>query len=148
MAHPSDQLGTALNLNRTCATLHTPSTLQTSAGLVYGSKSPQIVDMTTGFGRRRKRGPRFGGLYHQMGPASEIGNQYLINKNTGKQLYSGAQQFEGPRPSYINNKEIYIGQVKTPYNPLKGSKSFPEFGKKKVKPRKVTVKVTVKRRRN
>ena len=115
MAHPSDQLGTAINLNREC---NKTSTMSESKGLVYDSTNPQIVDNTTGFGRRS----RFGGLYSQMGPASEIGNQYLIKKDTGKQLFSGAQQNEGSRP-YGVKSNTYIGQAPL-YNPI-------GFGKKK-----------------
>jgi len=112
MAHPSDQLGTALYLNRTC---NNPS----NKGMISDASNPQIVDNTTGFGRRSK----FGSLYKQMGPASEIGNQYLINKDTGKQLYSGAQQYEYPRPRGVSNG-TYISTAKL-YNPLHS------FGKNK-----------------
>jgi len=120
MAHPSDQLGTALYLNRLC---NMPKT--GSAGMVSDSKSgPQIVDMTTGFGRRRRRA-RFGNLYSQMGPAYEIGNQYLINKNTGNELYSGARQFESPRPDGTGG-DLFISKAPK-YKPLS------KFGKRKVK---------------
>jgi len=184
MAHPSDQLGTALYLNRLC---NTPKT--GSVGMVSGSNnSPQIVDMTTGaFGRRRRarfgdnyylnanlaagtsssapknsigrarkarfgknyyvsgtisagssssapksssigrpRKARFGNLYSQMGPAFEIGNQYLINKNTGNELYSGARQFESPRPDGTGG-DLFISKAPK-YKPLS------KFGKRKVKP--------------
>ena len=120
MAHPSDQLGTALNLNRTC---NTKGSVLESPGLIYDSKNPQIVSSTTGFGRKS----RFGNLYSQMGPASEIGNQYLINKDTGKQLYSGARQDELPRPYSV--KTGYVGQA-TEYKPKLS------FGKKSKKVKK------------
>lgn len=106
MAHPSDQLGTALALNRTC-NIQKNNTSK-SVGLVADSKSPQIVDNTTGFGRRRNF--RFGySLYSQMGPAYEIGNQYLIDRETGNKLYSGARQFETPRPNKVTTG--FIGQA-------------------------------------
>jgi hypothetical protein len=46
MAHPADQLGTSLYLNRSC----NKSTLSNSPGMIFDSKNPQIVDMTTTFG--------------------------------------------------------------------------------------------------
>jgi hypothetical protein len=108
MAHPSDQLGTALALNRACNIEKNKSSK--SVGLVANSSSgPQIVDTTTGFGRRR-RSSRFGySLYSQMGPAYEIGNQYLIDRETGNKLYSGARQFETPRPNKVTTG--FIGQA-------------------------------------
>jgi hypothetical protein len=115
MAHPSDQLGTALFLNRTCNTESNKSTTSKSTGLIFDSKNPQIVDNTTSFGNRSRKKNSFGNLYRQMGPAFEIGNQYLINKDTGKQLYSGAQQNESPRPYSVKTND-YIGRV-IPYKP-------------------------------
>jgi len=140
MAHPSDQLGTALYLNTTCNTLHKPSTMTESPGMIFDSKNPQIVSMTTGFGKKNLSGNKknlsgnkknlFGkNTYGQMGPAYEIGNQYLIDKDTGKQLYSGARQDENSRPYSVNNKYIYVGQAPT-YNPIGKSQSFPSFGNK------------------
>jgi hypothetical protein len=64
-----------------------------------------------------------------MGPGYEIGYQYLINKDTGNQLYSGGRQNETPRPDSVQNKYIYVGQV-TPYKPIGNVSSFPSFGKK------------------
>jgi len=119
MAQPADQLGTALYMNRTCNTMHKPSSMLEDAGMIYNASNPQIVNNTTGFGykKRSNRFSRFGsGLYQQMGPASEIGNQYLISKNTGKQLFSGARQDELPRPQGVQNKQIYVGQA-TEYRP-------------------------------
>ena len=133
MAHPSDQLGTALYLNKACNINRNISTVKESPGMIFDSNNPQTVSMTTGFGRKRrgKRNARFGGdLYNQMGPAYEIGNQYLINKDTGKQLFSGARQDEYSRPYSVNNKYTYIGQA-AKYNPIGNSQSFPSFGKKK-----------------
>uniref|UniRef100_A0A6C0B062 Glutaredoxin domain-containing protein n=1 Tax=viral metagenome TaxID=1070528 RepID=A0A6C0B062_9ZZZZ len=144
MAQPADQLGTALYLNRSCNITRNEGTTLKSPGMIYDSPNPQIVDTTTGFGRRRKgggrkanlkgkkRGTRFGGLYGQMGPAYEIGNQYLINKDTGNQLYSGGRQNKTPRPDSVQNKYIYVGQV-TPYKPIGNISSFPSFGKKSKK---------------
>jgi len=150
MAHPADQLGTALYLNRSCNTDHKPSTMENSPGMIYNASNPQIVDNNTGFGKRNKRVSRFGkGLYSQMGPAYEIGNQYLINQNTGQQLYSGGRQNDLPRPYGIENKTIYVGQAPL-YNPIGDVKSF-SFGKRvktKVKPTvksKVKPKVTSKK---
>jgi hypothetical protein len=148
MAHPSDQLGTALYLNRTC---NQSGSTTSKPGMIFDSKNPQI----TGFGKRRSR---FGGnLYSQMGPASEIGNQYLINQNTGKQLYGGALQNENNRPYGVTGG--YISQAPK-YNPLGKSSTF-SFGKKKkavkAKTSKVSaitgkkavnIKISVKRRGN
>jgi hypothetical protein len=89
-----------------------------------------------------------------MGPAYEIGNQYLINKNTGEQLYSGARQNEPARP-YSVKSNTYIGQAPV-YNPIGDVKSF--FGKKtkpENKPKKkvmsgkksVNIKININRRR-
>ena len=132
MAPPGTQLETAINLNRACNIDKNPSTMKSSPGMIFDSPNPQIVDNTTGFGRRKRRS-RFGNLYSQMGPASEIGNQYLINKDTGNQLYSGARQNETPRP-YSIKSSTYIGQAPV-YNPIKSA----SFGKKK-KSKKVKVK--------
>jgi len=131
MAQPADQLGTALYLNRACNIDRKTSTLTESPGMIYNAENPQIVSNTTGFGRRKRstRRSRFGGLYSQMGPASEIGNQYLISKGTGNQLYSGARQNETPRPYSVKNDQIYIGQAPV-YNPIGPVSSFSRFGKK------------------
>ena len=114
MAHPSDQLGTALNLNRSCNKESSNSSSNSSKGLIYDSPNPQIVDNTTGFGKKgRKKSLRknlFGGLYSQMGPAYEIGNQYLKDKDTGKKLFSGARQDDGPRP-YAVESDTFIGKA-------------------------------------
>jgi hypothetical protein len=114
MAHPSDQLGTGLYLNRTCNTLKGNGTNLQSPGMIPDASNPQIVNNTTGFGRNRSR---FGynNLYRQMGPAFEIGNQYLINKNTGNQLYSGARQYETPRPNKVSG-DTFIAKAPG-YNP-------------------------------
>ena len=105
MAHPSDQLGTALNLNRTCN--KTPSLTQ-SKGLVSNSTSgPQIVDNTTGFGN--KRGNQFGSyLNNQMGPYKS-GTHLLIDENKFN-LYSGARQNEPPRPNKVAG-DTFISQA-------------------------------------
>jgi hypothetical protein len=99
--------------------------------MIYNAENPQIVSNTTGFGRRKRstRRSRFGGLYSQMGPASEIGNQYLIAKDTGNQLYSGERQNETPRPYSVQNEQLYIGQAPD-YNPIGAVSSFSRFGKK------------------
>jgi hypothetical protein len=68
-----------------------------------------------------------------MGPASEIGNQYLINKNTGNELYSGARQFESPRPDGTGG-DLFISKAPK-YNPLSkfGKRSKKALMKKPVK---------------
>jgi hypothetical protein len=130
MARPNDDLGAVIGLNRSCNTMKNPPTMASSPGLVTGSGNPQIVDNTTGtqFGRRKRRS-RFGdkGLYSQMGPASEIGNQYLMGKNTVQGLYGGATQFEGPRPHGIQSN-TFLGQAKL-YS--SGSGKTVAFGKKR-----------------
>jgi hypothetical protein len=157
MAHPSDQLGSALYLNRTCNIQGNQNSMASAPGMIFDASNPQIVDNTTGFGKKSKRKlfqptrkTRFGNLYSQMGPASEIGNQYLINKNTGQQLYSGGRQDELPRPNGIDNKYIYVGQAPV-YNPKlsfgKKRKTVKKDVKKAVKKTKVKVSVTIKGRR-
>ena len=121
MAHPSDQLGTALYINRNCNTLKNPGTVLQSPGMIFDSTNPQIVDNTTGFGKTRRS--QFGNLYKQMGPAFEINNQYLIDKDTGRKLYSGARQNELPRPVKGASKTFI--DTYPPYNPLVA------FGKQK-----------------
>ena len=80
-------------------------------GMLTGSGSPQIVDKTSGFG---KRGPRFGS------PAYK--NNYLVDEGTGKHLFNGAQQFEGERPMGVFAPDTFIGNAPL-YKPFK-------FGKK------------------
>ena len=92
MAHPSDQLGTALYLNRTCNNKNTFD----SPGMIYDSKNPQIV----GFGKKKKL--KFGDyLYNQMG--GSYLPSYINNQN------GGATQKESQRPFQINNPDIFIG---------------------------------------
>jgi hypothetical protein len=109
MAHPSDQLGSSLYLNRNCNVQKNPTTQ--SVGMVSNSGSPQIVDNTTNFGRNRSRfGTSY--LYRQMGPAYAPYKSGYIDR--------GARQNEGPRPNKVNS-DTYISQA-------------PEysFGKKKI----------------
>lgn len=114
MAHPSDQLGTALYLNRTCN--KTGSTLE-SPGMLNGP-NPQIDDNTTGFGNKYRRS-RFGSLYkNSMGPA--YNHNPLIKEN----VYSGGVQNEGPRPQGVDSPNTFIGNA-----PLYGL----SFGKKSSK---------------
>lgn len=118
MAHPSDQLGTALYLNRSCG----DKSSNKSTGMVSGSGSPQIVDNTTGFGNKRR--PRFGSL--PFGPA------YGKYKDIGGELYSGGRQNEKPRPNKITSSS-YIGQAPG-YTGYTGYKNYTvKFGKKKSK---------------
>jgi hypothetical protein len=123
MAHPSDQLGTALYLNRSC----NHKTSEQSPGMVSSSNSPQIVDNTTGlsaFGNKRRS--RFGGgLYSQMGPYKS-GSHYLVNQDTGDKLYSGARQYETPRPNKVMGSS-YISQAPE-YKGYKGYKGYTGYG--------------------
>ena len=86
-------------------------------GMLVGSNGPQIVDQTSGFGRRKSR---FGStLYPQMGPAYK--NNGLISKDIN--LFNGAQQNEEPRPRGVNKPGTVIGNANL-YDPLNfGTKS-------------------------
>jgi len=75
-----------------------------------------------------------------MGPAYEIGNQYLISKDTGNELYSGARQYENPRPNKINSS-TYIGQA--PEYTLK----FGNLQKKSNKKKNVNITINIKQKR-
>jgi hypothetical protein len=121
MFPPGGQLETSFSLNRTCNTMsNNPG--ENTYGLVYDSKNPQIV----GFGRRRKQ--KFGKLYSQMGGAYL--NEPLVGKNTVRDLFGGATQYELPRPRSVQNKNIYLGQVQD-YNPIN------QFGNKKLRNKKL-----------
>ena len=137
MAQPNDQLGTELYLNRSCNIQRNLN--KSDPGMIYDSLNPQIVPMSTGFGKKRRtQVSKFGNyLYSQMGPA--YGNQYLITKDTVKELYGGALNNNNVRPSGVQNKNIYIGKAPV-YNPLN------DFGKRKTKVKKtVCVKKCVKK---
>jgi len=56
-----------------------------------------------------------------MGPAFEVDNEYLVNKNTISKLYGGATQYEPSRPTKVNNNNIYVGKASN-YNPLIASR--------------------------
>ena len=105
MVRPNDPHGAALSLNRTC---NQTSSVSNYPGMIYNAKNPQIVNQT-GFGKCK-----FGyNLYSQMGPA--YGSQYLMNKDTVKDLYGGGiADYE--RPTTVKSS-TFIGQAK-PYTPL------------------------------
>jgi len=138
MAEPAGQLGTALRLNRLCNIVNNPAAKLEVPGMFPDSKNQGIV----GFGNR-KRKSNFGNLYSQMGPA--YGSQYLIDKNTVKNLYGGGIQDNLPRPYKVNNPGTFIGSYPE-YNPL--SKNFPfnkssnkaSFGLKEKKSKKRVIK--------
>ena len=72
-----------------------------------------------------------------MGPAYELNNEYLMDKDTVARLYGGALQYNEPKPISITNKKLFIGNQKE-YTPLKkGNLLIPpyvnDFGRKKLK---------------
>ena len=119
---PSGDLSTVLFNNRNCNTLQSDNS-NMSPGLIYDSKSPQVV----GFGRSRrcrfgnpncgcekcncKKNTNFGSycLYSQMGPAY---TKSRIDTSLG-----GATQIPFIRPDKISDNEIFLGKVPG-YNPL------------------------------
>jgi hypothetical protein len=115
MAHPSDQLGTAYYLNRSCNIVKNVNKENSTPGMIYDSKNPQIV----GFGKKVKKvenkvGNRFGNyLYKNMG--TPYLPSYISNQN------GGGIQKDKPRPFKINNPDLFIGTA-----PILSSK----FGKK------------------
>jgi hypothetical protein len=153
MAYPGGDLDTTLNLNRSCNMYNpvpSPSggnadPVVNSAGMIYNSQNPQIVNMTS-FGKRRNpRRNLFGNLYAQMGPTPE--KQYLLNRNTFNSIYAGGGQGEPPRPRQVSNQNYYIGQARE-YYPVQSSTGFGRFKKsslvkpsKKVKKEKSVVKL-------
>jgi len=122
MSQPGGQLGTFERLNRTCNIVKNPASKLEVPGMFPDSTNQQIV----GFGKKKRS--QFGKLYNQMGPA--YGSQYIVDKDTIRNIYGGGLQDEYPRPQKVNNKDIYIGQAKV-YNPL----NVPSFGLKKSKKR-------------
>ena len=134
MAQPAGQLGTMLELNKKCNIVKNGNIGMDTYGMIYNSPNPQTVG--PGFGKKRKtvkkpvkktikRKSRFGDeLYQQMGPAYAPG--YLVNKNTGRDLYNGGIQNNLPRPYKVQNDKIFIGQAPV-YNPIKSL----DFGKKR-----------------
>jgi hypothetical protein len=128
MAHPSDQLGTALYLNRGCNITKGDNTYS-SPGMIYDSKNPQIV----GFGRRKKNSF---GLYSQMGPA--YGSQYIMGPETIRNQYGGGIQNDLPRPQKVGNKDYYIGNFPE-YKPIKFGKKVGEGSVLTVKKNKIKV---------
>jgi len=126
MAYPGGDLDTTLNLNRTCNQydpVHTQGTpvgaidypVLNTAGMIYNSPNPQI----TSFGKRRR--PRFGDLYSQMGPVPA--SNYLLNNNTFNNMYAGGGQGGPPRPYKGDNQKLYINSSPV-YYPVKSITNF------------------------
>ena len=86
MAHPSDQLGTSLFMNRNC----NQSSSFKSPGLIYDSKNPQVV----GFGRKTRFGPAYN-------------KGYLMKKDTVRDYFGGGIQNNLPRPNKVKG-DTYI----------------------------------------
>jgi len=134
MARPGGDLDSTLNLNRSC-NLYDPVTTPSgatvypvlnSAGMIYNSKNPQIVNMSFGKrGKRKQQQHRFGNnlssLYSQMGPVPA--SNYLLSATTFDNIYAGGGQKAPPRPYKIDNPNLYIGQAPV-YYPVKSETSF------------------------
>jgi len=95
-----------------------------SAGMIYNSKNPEIVNMS--FGKRKPRSvskSRFGNksLYYQMGPVPA--RNYLLETTTFDSMYAGGGQKALPRPYKIDNENLYIGQAPV-YYPVKSVTNF------------------------
>jgi hypothetical protein len=129
MAQPSDQLGTALYLNRQCNVINGDNTYNTK-GMIYNSENPQIV----GFGSRKKKNSF--GLYSQMGPA--YSKQYIMDPETIRNQYGGGVQNDLPRPQKVNNGDYYIGTFPE-YKPIKFGKKVGEGSVLTVKKNKIKV---------
>ena len=130
MAHPSDQLGTALYLNRGCNISkgnNTPTF--SSPGMIYNSENPQIV----GFGRKKNS---FGKLYKQMGPA--YSTQYIMDPDTIRNQYGGGIQNDLPRPQKVGNSDYFIGKFPE-YKPIKFGRKIGEGSVLTVKKNKIKV---------
>jgi hypothetical protein len=120
MNRPGDDLSALLHDNRNCNMINNQEAAIKQTGLFYDSpENPQIV--TNQFGRKKRKSKKssFGNyLYNQMGPSYELGNQFVVKKDTIAKLHGGATQYEKSRPYKVENKGMYIGQAQT-YNPLK-----------------------------
>ena len=114
---PGGDYGTLLFNNRNANIVTNQSAATMETGLIYDTPNSQQI---VGFGNRRKKN-NFG---LDTGPA--YGSQYLMQKDTLDRMYVGGGQKEAPRPKYVNNKNIWIGDS-VPYKPIK---SVSEFGKK------------------
>uniref|UniRef100_A0A6C0I7Y8 Thioredoxin-like fold domain-containing protein n=1 Tax=viral metagenome TaxID=1070528 RepID=A0A6C0I7Y8_9ZZZZ len=108
MAVPGGDLSEVLYTNRNCNIINNPKAATEMTGLIYDSKNPQLV--ANQFGKLKNKS-NFGNLYSQMGPS--YSNEKLINNPN----FNGATQSSDPRPSKVNNKNMYIGQFPT-YKPL------------------------------
>ena len=123
MANPgAGDLATFLTMNQRCNTLGNPKAELGNVGLFPDSK------YQSSFGKKKARTVHFGGLYSQMGPAYERGNQYLVEKNTFANLYGGAVQNEPMRPNKVKNNELYISKGVEAYDPIKRSQTINNFG--------------------
>jgi hypothetical protein len=139
MAYPGGDLDTALNTNRSCNMYNkvtTPSgaaayPVLNSAGMIYNSKNPEIVNMSFGKRKRSVSNSRFGNksLYSQMGPIPA--SNYLLDSTTFDSMYAGGGQKAPPRPYKIDNANLYIGQAPV-YYPVKSETNFGNAAKKKV----------------
>ena len=127
MAYPGGDLDTALNTNRSCNVYNSVTTpsgapaypVLNSAGMIYNSKNPEIVNMS--FGKRKQRfGNNMTSLY-QMGPVPA--SNYLLSATTFDNMYAGGGQKAPPRPYKIDNSNLYIGQAPI-YYPVKSETSF------------------------
>ena len=126
MAYPGGDLDTTLNLNRSCNVYNPVPTsgenaypVLNSAGMIYDSPNPQIVNNSFGKSNKFKRiRSKFGNLYQQMGTVPE--KNYLLNSKTFNDMYAGGGTFEPSRPYKVNNSNIFIGQSPI-YYPLKTS---------------------------
>jgi hypothetical protein len=126
MAYPGGDLSEVLSSNVNCNMVNNPKAATEQVGLLYDS------NYQNSFGRRKKSS--FGNLYSQMGPAYEKGNQYLVDKNTFRDLYAGAGQNDLKRPNKVQNSKLYISKNVDSYNPIDkpkvGEGSVLSIGKK------------------
>jgi hypothetical protein len=140
MSRPGDDYDTAMYFNEQCNVLSQKNP-DDVPGFFSNSTSGGISPSTM-FGRKKrtksKKTVRFGdNLYSQMGPAYEINNDYLMCKNTVKNLRGGATQSELPKVQY-NPLEIFesssFGKKKKKKKPVgEGSTLVIKKGKVKVK---------------
>ena len=128
MAYPGGDLSEVLSTNKNCNMINNPKAATEEVGLFYDSK------FQNSFGKKKKSSFGKQNLYSEMGPAYERGNQYLVSKNTFRDLGAGAGQNDLPRPYKVQNDKLYISKNVDPYNPIKpkkvGEGSVLSIGKK------------------
>lgn len=130
MAYPGGDLSEVLSSNQNCNMINNPKAATQNVGLFYDSK------YQSSFGSRKNKKNYFGKdkLYPQMGPAYERGNQYLVQKNTFRDLYAGAGQNDLKKPNKVQNNRLYISKNVDQYNPINkpkvGEGSVLSIGKK------------------